>query len=146
MPELVTEGLFRVDDDGAVTLLGGRSRSSGLHHFPRSPVCPYTGADDVEDVDLPRTGRLWGWTTVTAAPPGHTGEAPYGLGVAELDTPAGPLRVIGRLVGVPEAAAGDDRWFGTPVEVVAEAVADGDGGTVLTWAFAATDPPTGAPS
>jgi uncharacterized OB-fold protein len=137
--EPVAGGLFRVDADGA-TLLGGRSTSSGLHHFPRSPVCPYTGADDVEDVDLPRTGTLWGWTTVTSAPPGYPGEVPYGLGVVELMTAGGPLRVIGRLVGVPADATDDDRWFGTPMEVVVDEVVDDAGAALLTWAFAVVDP------
>ena len=135
MAEPITEGLVRVDADGSLTLVGGYSPSSGLHHFPRSPVCPYTGADDVREVDLPRVGALWGWTTVTGAPPGYPGEVPYGMGVVELATGGGPLRVFGRLVGVA-ADGGGASWFGTPMEVVAEEVADGDGGTVLTWAFA----------
>jgi uncharacterized OB-fold protein len=37
---------------------------------------------------------LWAWTAVTAAPPGYTGDVPYGFGVVEL--PEG-LRVITRL-------------------------------------------------
>ena len=42
-------------------LVGGYSPSSGLHHYPRGPVCPYSGADDVKAVELPTTGRLWAW-------------------------------------------------------------------------------------
>ena len=48
-----------VDGDGLV-LRGGRSPSSGLYHFPLSDVCPYTGADDVEPVDLPRIRTVSG--------------------------------------------------------------------------------------
>lgn len=130
-PALV-DGLFRVDRDG-LTLLGGRSPSSGLSHFPLRPVCPYTGSDDVEPVDLPRTGALWQVTEVTAAPPGHTGRVPYGLGIVELD---GGLRVVGRVLGdEPRSIPG-----GTPMTVVADVVPDGDGNPATIWAFAPSGP------
>ena len=48
---------------------------------------------------LSGTGTLWGWTTVTAAPPGYHGEVPFGFGIVEL--PEG-VRVITRLA-VPDA-------------------------------------------
>jgi uncharacterized OB-fold protein len=132
----LADGLFRVDADG-ITLVGGRSRSSGLRHFPLAPVCPYTGADDVDETDLPRSGTLWGATVVTSAPAGYHGPVPYGFGVVELSDGAGPpVRVVGRLTSTdpPDAA------MGRPMVVVAEELPDGDGGTVLTWAFAPAGP------
>ncbi len=63
-------------DDGSITLIGGFSHISGHHHFPLGPVCPYTGADDVEQVLLPRDGHLWAWTAVTHPPPGYEGPSP----------------------------------------------------------------------
>ena len=75
MPDPIDPRALRVDDDG-VTLLGGWSPSSGYRHFPRQPLCPFTGADDVEPLDLPRAGRVWLWTTVTAPPPGYQGPSP----------------------------------------------------------------------
>jgi uncharacterized OB-fold protein len=117
-----------VDDDG-VTLLGGWSATSGLRHFPRSPVCPFTGADDVEPLDLPRAGTVWLHTTVNVPPPGYTGPVPYGLGIVELEgTPL--LRVVTRL-------AGDDLRRGTPVELAAEEVPGPDGEPAVTWVFRA---------
>lgn len=130
----VADGLFRVDDDGTLTLLGGRSASSGLLHFPLAPVCPYTGADDVHAVDLPRTGRLWAWTEVTSAPPSYPGVVPYGLGVVELDTGDDPiLRVVGRIIGGPPA----DLELGRAMTVVGDVLADGDD-DVVVWAFRPT--------
>ncbi len=121
--ESIAPDLLRLDDDGP-TLLGGYSPSSGHTHFPRQPVCPYTGADDVEPVDLPRTGRLWLWTTVTAPPPGYSGPVPYHFGVVEL---ADGLRVIGRLVyGALEPT---ER---APVRLTTETVG---GDSTATWAF-----------
>ena len=38
----VAPGLFELDDDGSITLIGGFSHVSGHHHFPLGPVCPFT--------------------------------------------------------------------------------------------------------
>lgn len=127
--EPISPGLFRIDDEGRPTLWGGRSRSSGLTHFPRAPVCPYTGADDVDDVALPRTGTLWGWTAVTSAPPGYQGPVPFGLGVVELED---GLRVIGRISESDPAAL----TFGQAMEVALEEIPGPDGLPALVWAFA----------
>jgi uncharacterized OB-fold protein len=119
-------------DDGSVTLLGGYSPSSGLYHFPRGEVCPYTGAADVEAVELTREGTLWGWTAVTAPPPGYEGTVPYGFGVVELAKER--LRVITRLTEPDPSRLA----FGDAMHLVADAIAvDDDGTEVVTWAFAA---------
>lgn len=126
----IAPDLLRIDADGPV-LVGGRSASSGLSHFPRLDTCPYTGATDVEPVDLPRTGRLWLWTAVTAPPPGYSGPVPYGFGVVELD---GGLRVVTRLTESDPAALHE----GQRVHLVVDTLGDGDD-AVATWAFAPSD-------
>lgn len=128
----VHDGLFRLDADGSVRLLGGYSPSSGKHHFPVLPACPYTGADDVEPVELSNHGTLWGWTAVTAAPPGYDGVVPFGFGVVEL--PEG-LRVITRITESDPARL----EFGQPMRlVVAPLHTDDDGTEVVTYAFEPT--------
>jgi uncharacterized protein len=124
------EGLFRERPDGAIVLIGGYSPSSGRTHFPRLPACPYTGADDVEEVELPTEGTLWGWTGVTARPPGYDGEMPFGFGIVELTD---GLRVITRLTEPdPNALA-----FGQPMHLVPDPLqTDDDGTAVITYAFA----------
>ena len=124
--EAIAPGLFELDDDGTLTLVGGYSPSSGHHHFPLGPVCPYSGADDVERVLLPRTGRLWAWTSVTNAPPGYEGPVPYGFGVVELDEIG--LRVVTRLTEADPSRLHADE----PMALVADDLGDG----VVTWAFA----------
>ncbi|MFN8037356.1 MAG: OB-fold domain-containing protein [Acidimicrobiia bacterium] len=85
MPELVENG----------ALVGGRCSECGRHHFPVLETCPYCAAPGgIERVALPVTGTLWGWTAVTAPPPGYEGEVPFGFGVVEL--PVG-LRIITRI-------------------------------------------------
>jgi uncharacterized OB-fold protein len=122
----VTDGLFTTDPP---RLLGARCTACRHHHFPRVTGCPYCGADAVEAVALSDHGTLWGWTTVTAAPPGYAGEVPYGFGVVEL--PEG-LRVVTRL------AVPDDAWtFGQPMALRTVVLGTDDDGTdVVTWEFA----------
>ncbi len=129
----IQEGLFRIDDDGPV-LTGGWSPSAALPHFPRSPLCPVTGADDVIPVDLPRTGQVWLWTEVNSPPPGYTGDVPYGFGIVELYDPtwtSGPLRVLTRLIPSDPASWAE----GDPVQLITEHVPGPDGQPVATWAF-----------
>ena len=125
-----TSKLVTVGVTGTATLLGGFSATSGLAHFPRQPVCPFTGADDVVDHELPRTGRLWLWTAVTAPPPGYTGPIPYGLGVVRLDTEP-TLDVVGVLTVADPAAWSE----GDPVELTTIEVPGPDGEPMTTWAF-----------
>lgn len=94
MTRPVHDGLFALRGDGSIRLLGGYSPTSGKYHFPVQSTCPYSGAADIETVELSDRGTLWGWTAVTAPPPGYLGEVPFGFGVVEL--PEG-LRVITRL-------------------------------------------------
>jgi uncharacterized OB-fold protein len=127
------DGLFRERPDGSIVLIGGFSPSSGRTHFPRLPACPYTGADDVEDVELPTSGTLWGWTGVTARPPGYDGEMPFGFGIVELTD---GLRVITRLTEPDPNALS----FGQSMRLVADTLqTDDDGTAVITYAFAPDD-------
>jgi uncharacterized OB-fold protein len=125
----IEPGLFRLGEDGSLTLLGGFSPTSGQHHFPLLDTCPYSGAADVEPRDLSAAGRLFGWTTVTTAPPGYLGSVPYGFGIVEL--PDG-LRVIGRVTETDLEAL----EYGQPMRVVADVLyTDDEGADVVTWAF-----------
>jgi uncharacterized OB-fold protein len=76
-------------------------------------------------VPLSATGTLWGWTAVTAAPPGYVGEVPFGFGVVEL--PEG-VRIITRVTESDPAAL----RHGQQMRLVVDALND----DVLTYAFA----------
>jgi uncharacterized OB-fold protein len=122
----ITDGLFDLHDDGSITLIGGYSPTSGRFHFPQLETCPYTGAADVERVALSRDATLWGWTAVTAAPPGYEGLVPFGFGVVELVHER--LRIITRLREADPAQL----EFAQPMTLVADELPNGK----VTWAFA----------
>jgi uncharacterized OB-fold protein len=130
-PRAISSGLFELHDDGSITLVGGYSPTSERYHFPRLDSCPYTGATDVETVELSSTATLWAWTAVTAAPPGYAGRVPFGFGVVELVHEQ--LRVITRLT---EAEPGNLE-FGQPMRLVADSLPGEGGEPVVTWAFEA---------
>jgi len=127
----ITDGLFELRDDGTITLIGGYSPSSGKYHFPRLESCPYTGATDVETVELSSDATLWLWTAVTAAPPGYAGPVPFGFGVVELTRER--LRLITRLTEPVPAQL----RFGQAMRLVADPLPGEDGEPVVTWAFEA---------
>ena len=130
----VHDGLFTTADDGTPRLIGGRCGSCRRHHFPLLTTCPYCSADQVQQASLSTAGSLWGWTTVTTAPPGYLGEVPFGFGVVEL--PEG-LRVITRLT----EAAHERLEFGQAMQlVIAPLHVDDAGRVVVTYAFSGAQP------
>ena len=90
----VHEGLFAEDEQGKPYLRGGRCGACGRLQFPMASTCPACGGDAIEAVRLADRGTLWGWTAVTAPPPGYLGDVPFGFGVVELTD---GLRVITRI-------------------------------------------------
>jgi uncharacterized OB-fold protein len=126
----VHEGLFDVDDAGRPYLIGGRCPDCDRWQFPAAPTCPACGGASVEPVRLADHGTLWGWTAVTAAPPGYVGDVPFGFGVVAL---ADGLRVITRI----EEPDPDRLEFGMHLQLeLVELGPDPDGDVVTTYSFA----------
>ena len=132
-------------EHGAAYLRGGRCGACGRLQFPLASTCPACGGADVEEVRLADHGSLWGWTAVTAPPPGYLGDVPYGFGVVEL---ADGLRVITRI----EEPDPTRLEFGMPMQLVLVQL-DGsrDGrdaaeSPVTTYSFAPSTAKGGAPT
>jgi hypothetical protein len=62
-------------------------------------TCRFCGAEGGEAVDLAGRGKLLSWTVIRVAPARYAAEAPYAVGLLELDE--GP-RITARLAGDPE--------------------------------------------
>ena len=63
--------------------------------FPPKPVCPHCWSREMQWEDLASSGELYSWTRVHAPPAVFVPEAPYYLGIIDLD--AG-VRIAARLV------------------------------------------------
>ncbi len=112
-------------------LIGATCRACTRQQFPRTLTCPYCGSGDVEPLELPTTGRLWAWTTVTAPPPGYAGPVPFGFGVVELGD---SLRVVTRITEADATAL----HAGQEMRLVLDEVGRRDEDTLVSWAFAPT--------
>jgi uncharacterized OB-fold protein len=129
MPDVlaVRDGLLAPGEEP--TLIGGRCRECQSVCFPAQDVCPYCSEEAVHEIELSRTGTLWAWTAVTAAPPGYEGRVPYGFGVVEL---AEGVRLITRLTEADPAKLEE----GQAMVLVLEPLIDEEDRRVLTYAFA----------
>jgi uncharacterized protein len=54
--------------------------------FPPKPVCPHCWSTRVEWSELSARGTLYSWTRIHAAPTAFSGEAPYAVGIVDLDS------------------------------------------------------------
>ena len=130
----VHDGLFGEDERGNPFLLGGRCDACDRVQFPTASTCPACGAATITEVRLSDHGTLWGWTAVTAPPPGYLGDVPFGFGVVEL--PEG-LRVITLLTESDPTRLS----FGMPMKLVITDLGpdpdpEGHGDIVTTYSFA----------
>lgn len=80
-----------VREGGRVFLLGARSASSGVEAFPARPVCPETGAHDMEPARFGPEAVLHSFSTVHVS---ATRETPYTLGY--IDFPSG-MRALAQI-------------------------------------------------
>ena len=131
------EGLFTLDADEP-RLIGGRARSRGSYFFPKSlagsdPACL---GDEIDEVLLSRTGRLWSFTTGEYAPPapfvipGDEFE-PYVVAAVELAEES--LVVLGQVVA---GVSVDDLSVGMEMELVIDVLYSDDEHDYLVWKWA----------
>lgn len=86
--------------------------------FPPKPVCPHCWSPRVDWSELSAHGTLYSWTRIHAAPTAFAGEAPYAVGIVDLDS---NIRLACRLVERP----GIDFKPGMPMEMVVLKFEDG---------------------
>ena len=131
------EGLFTLDADEP-RLIGGRARSRGSYFFPKSlagsdPACL---GDEIDEVLLSRTGKLWSFTTGEYAPPAHyviPGDEfePYVIAAVELAEES--LVVLGQVVA---GISVDELSVGIEMELVIDVLYSDDEHDYLVWKWA----------
>jgi uncharacterized OB-fold protein len=138
MTALITEGLFRVDDE-RVVLFASRRRSSGVVKFPAERPELFDGdpelQDDIEAIELSTEGTLYTYTTQEFAPPlPYKGNRdpkvfkPYVVGFVEL---AEGVLVETLIVG----ATADQLKIGQPLVSTTTTLETEDGKSLVTFAF-----------
>ena len=137
-PVPIGEGLFTLPAaaSGRSHLIGSRCRSCGETFFPRRLCCRNCSSEEMEEVLLSPTGRLYSFTIVRVKPPHFIGEIPYLVGTVEL--PEGE-RIKTLLSGCRQ----EELKIGMEMELVIESVGklkvpigSRDAGTeVLGWKF-----------
>lgn len=104
---LTLPGFFDALDGGE--LLGGVCRDCGQVLLPPRPACYACGSRSIDVEPQARTGEIFTYTSVHTPPPALEADAPYTIGVVELDDG-------GRLTGRVDAAY-DDVDIGDRVEL-----------------------------
>lgn len=90
----------------------------GKFTFPPKPICPHCWSDSMQWKGLSMHGTLYSWTRVHAAPKVFIDEAPYAVGIVDLDI---GLRIATRLV----EREGIELRCGIPMEIVVLQYEDG---------------------
>ena len=93
-------------------------KACGRMTFPPKSVCPHCWSPEVEWRALETRGTLYSWTRIHAAPAVFAAEAPYAVGIVDLDC---GIRLGCRLV----ETAGVDLRPSLPVEMLVLAYRDG---------------------
>jgi uncharacterized OB-fold protein len=62
-----------------------KCKGCGAVWFPPRVICPECGKKDFEDVVLPGTGKVTTFTVIRVAPSEFCDEAPYAIGIVDLD-------------------------------------------------------------
>jgi uncharacterized OB-fold protein len=85
-----------------MTLSGRRCGECGKLSVEAGRPCPFCGAGGGQAVLLSGRARLLSWTVIRVPPARYAPEAPYAVGLLELEE---GLRLTARLAGDPEGLA-----------------------------------------
>jgi uncharacterized OB-fold protein len=80
-------------------LLGNKCTACGSEHFPPVYHCRKCGSEKLEDVEMPKTGKIITYTELHEPLPGFEDQAPFHLAVVELTNGA---HVLSQVVDSPE--------------------------------------------
>ncbi|MCD6563180.1 MAG: Zn-ribbon domain-containing OB-fold protein [Thermoproteales archaeon] len=78
-------------------LIGGICKKCNATFYPYRGSCPYCGSDDIEEVNLPKKGRLISYTIIYSPPSEFRLKQPYIVGLIELED---GTRIIAQITDV----------------------------------------------
>jgi scaffold protein (connect acetoacetyl-CoA thiolase and HMG-CoA synthase) len=105
-------------------LEAGRCTGCSKIAFPPRRVCPSCHGDSFETITLSGEGKLVTWTVIHVAPGDFAVQAPYVVGIVELDE---GVRLTAQIVDCNV----EELDFGTPVRRVLRRLrAEGEGGII----------------
>jgi uncharacterized OB-fold protein len=130
-----SEGWFTTGDEPA--LVGSRGKETGSYFFPRSLAFsrnPAAPAEELEEVELGRRGRVWSFTTNHYPPPepyvAPDPFVPYTIVAVEL--PEEQMVVLGPLATDVEPTA---LAVGTEVELTLATLYEDDDHEYVVWSW-----------
>lgn len=91
-PILLAEDAVFINKNGAPVLLGSVCKLCSSNMFPAVPVCAVCMSEELELMEMPRTGTLYSFTVVHVGPENIT--KPFALGYVDLEN---GVRVFSRL-------------------------------------------------
>ena len=95
-----------------------RCRACESRTFPPKVVCPRCWSQELEWTDMAVRGHLYSWTRIHAAPTAFAPEAPYAVGVVDLED---GLRLACRLIEPDDGAIA----IGMAMEIIVLQYEDG---------------------
>ena len=126
-PPLIAGEAVRVGEDGRPTLIGSVCSDCATRVFPPVPLCPECMREDMAQVALGRSGRLYSYCTVHVAPRGWS--VPYIAGYVDL--PEG-VRVFTHVVDAAEEQLSMEMEVELTTAVLGD---DADGEAFSSYAF-----------
>ena len=128
------EGLFTMDPDEP-RLIGGRGTSRESYFFPKdlAGMDPACSGDELEEVLLSRTGRIWSYTNSAYPPPlpfRVTTEPFEPITIAAVELDKERMVILGM---VDDGWTVDDLSVGMPVELVLATLYEDDDHEYQVW-------------
>jgi len=80
-------------------LIGSKCKECGAEFFPPVYRCRKCGSENVEDKEMPKSGKILTYTVLHEPLPGFEAQAPFFLAVVELENGG---RVLTQIVDSPE--------------------------------------------
>ncbi|MEM0365515.1 MAG: Zn-ribbon domain-containing OB-fold protein [Acidilobaceae archaeon] len=105
-------------------LIGCKCKNCGRVHYPPASACPYCSSRDLEEVELPRVGKVLSYSIVYAVDSDARERSPVILGLIDL----GVTRIIAEITD----ANPEDIKIGSQLEAVFRRIGeDGETGVII---------------